>query len=234
MGLEVLERGDNLDSADKECLLNMKEASSFMSNTLNDVLSMQKIEEGKMELDLDTFSIADTIARVISIMSASIISKNIISNLLSNAIKFSDQENSIMIKVTRDIVSESSYTNDTVLLTTSVINEGPGISKENQLKLFNSFVQINPNTLQNGQGSGLGLSLCKQIVMLHGGDITVKSEVGIGSTFSFTIPFKKYHSASISNTSPIEIRIPNDTEVISIPPILIVDGKYTLFISHIY
>jgi signal transduction histidine kinase len=57
---------------------------------------------------------------------------------------------------------------------------GPGISTENQKKLFNNFVQIRPNQLQEGQGSGLGLSLCKQIVTLHGGTIGVTSTEGRG------------------------------------------------------
>ena len=57
---------------------------------------------------------------------------------------------------------------------------GPGISTENQKKLFNNFVQIRPNLLQEGQGSGLGLSLCKQIVTLHGGTIGVTSTEGRG------------------------------------------------------
>lgn len=57
-------------------------------------------------------------------------------------------------------------------------DEGPGISEENQNLLFSSFSQIRPTVLQNGQGSGLGLMFCKEIVHLHGGSISVKSAEG--------------------------------------------------------
>mmetsp|Transcript_1230 Transcript_1230/g.2031 ORF Transcript_1230/g.2031 Transcript_1230/m.2031 type:complete len:237 (+) Transcript_1230:1451-2161(+) len=73
---------------------------------------------------------------------------------------------------------------------------GPGISAEHQKKLFGNFVQIRPNQLQEGQGSGLGLSLCKQLVNLHGGTIGVTSIEGRGCSFHFTIPFKVYQSNS--------------------------------------
>ena len=66
---------------------------------------------------------------------------------------------------------------------------GPGISAANQTKLFSNFMQIRPSTLQKGQGSGLGLALCKAIVELHGGKIGVESEEGSGSSFFFTIRF---------------------------------------------
>jgi CheY-like chemotaxis protein len=76
-----------------------------------------------------------------------------------------------------------------VSVTTSVIDRGVGISAQNQTGLFANFAQVRPGALQAGQGSGLGLAMCKQIVELHGGAISVQSEEGRGSTFAFTIPF---------------------------------------------
>ena len=74
-------------------------------------------------------------------------------------------------------------------ITLVVKDLGPGISVANQTKLFSNFMQIRPSTLQKGQGSGLGLALCKAIVELHGGKIGVESEEGFGSSFFFTIRF---------------------------------------------
>lgn len=74
-------------------------------------------------------------------------------------------------------------------ITLVVKDLGPGISAANQTKLFSNFMQIRPSTLQKGQGSGLGLALCKAIVELHGGKIGVESEEGCGSSFYFTIRF---------------------------------------------
>ena len=72
----------------------------------------------------------------------------------------------------------------------SVTDQGPGISAEDQMKLFKNFVQIRPGRLQKGGGSGLGLTIAKQIVELHGGRVGVTSAEGQGSRFYFAIPFQ--------------------------------------------
>jgi signal transduction histidine kinase len=261
MGIEVLERSSHLDESDVECLTRMKEASTFMTDTLNDVLSMQKIEEGKLELDIAPFSIVDSVHKVISTLSGAVTAKKItvltnfdnilsrvvigdryriehvVSNLLSNAIKFSPAGKTITIKLEKceSLTIESALSQTSTPLKISVIDQGPGISKENQKKLFKNFVQIRPNTLQEGQGSGLGLALCKQIVTLHGGVIDVESEEGIGSTFYFTIPFKKCQSSQDINVmdGTFDARKKRSTFIIvneksqsCIPPVLIVDGNF--------
>ena len=88
----------------------------------------------------------------------------------------------------QSVPSDSSKTHDVVLLT--VRDCGPGISQEDQAKLFKSFVQIRPGQLQRGTGSGLGLTIAKRIVELHGGRIGVTSSEGQGSLFFFSIPFQ--------------------------------------------
>ena len=90
----------------------------------------------------------------------------------------------------------------------SVKDEGPGISAEDQAKLFKNFVQIRPGQLQKGGGSGLGLTIAKQIVELHGGRIGVTSKEGHGSQFYFIIPFQVIlrvlkHSISSTLRSPL-------------------------------
>ena len=124
-------------------------------------------------------------------------------------------------------------------------DEGPGISPEDQKKLFSAFFQINPEEAQKGEGSGVGLSICKQLVEFHGGTIHCDSTVGIGSTFSFVIPFKvteSYLGRSIDgcesrNTAanPAAANIPCDRRISGYTPlsslvfvpsrILVVDGK---------
>mmetsp|Transcript_30216 Transcript_30216/g.41566 ORF Transcript_30216/g.41566 Transcript_30216/m.41566 type:complete len:767 (-) Transcript_30216:185-2485(-) len=214
MGIDLLEGSENFDESDRESLLIMKGASEFMSDTLNDVLSIQKIEEGMVELEMSPFSINDVISKVLLTFRGAILSKNIqlteefainvpakvigdrfriehvFSNLLSNAIKFSIDGQSIKVEVSAAIDSKANIAFITVALT----DEGPGISIENQKKLFANFVQIRPGQLQKGQGSGLGLALCKQLVSLHGGTIGVTSTEGKGSSFHFTIPFAIHHS----------------------------------------
>ena len=219
MGLEILKQGDRLNSSDLELLSMMKVASDFMADTLNDVLSLQKIEEGKLELELSPFSISDSVSKVLSTCHAAVVTKRIriekdiasdvpdrligdryrvehvLSNLLSNAIKFSPDGE--LIQVTVKALSTTSNGSSTVAhIAVSVIDHGPGISPENQKRLFGNFVQIRPGQLQRGQGSGLGLSLCKQISTLHGGTIGVESTEGQGSNFTFCIPFAVFSGSA--------------------------------------
>jgi signal transduction histidine kinase len=208
IGIELLSTRDVLDSTDQELLVMMRGASEYMGETLNNVLSMQKIEEGKMELSFAPFSISGSITKIFSALSGSVITKNlvversiaadvppvlvgdvfrvdhVISNLHSNAIKFSPEGGAIRVNVTATataIVSETLPLTSSV--TVSITDEGPGISAENQEKLFGGFFQVRPDQLQQGKGSGLGLALCKEIVTLHGGTIGVDSAEGQGSTF---------------------------------------------------
>ena len=88
-----------------------------------------------------------------------------------------------------------------VNLVTSVIDRGVGISLQNQANLFQNFTQVRPGALQAGQGSGLGLALCKQIVELHGGSIEVQSDEGHGSTFVFQVPFAVVADEAVAEVS---------------------------------
>ena len=118
--------------------------------------------------------------------------QHVIGNLVNNAIKFSPIHGSILVSVCvkKAWVESRGFSNQSfVSLCVSVGDEGPGISKENQMKLFTDFYQIQSNALQQGQGSGLGLFFCKKIVSLHGGEISVESKEGQGSIFSFLISF---------------------------------------------
>mmetsp|Transcript_19791 Transcript_19791/g.27208 ORF Transcript_19791/g.27208 Transcript_19791/m.27208 type:complete len:730 (-) Transcript_19791:249-2438(-) len=235
IGIEILGRSNNLDSSDLESLYMMKDASEFMNDTLNDVLSMQKIEEGKLELDLCPFCISDAISKVFATFRGTVIAKSItlvktvspmvpnrvvgdryriehvLANLLSNSIKFSASGATVVVEVT--VVNMGDDDNKVTLLV-EVKDEGPGISEENQKLLFGNFVQIRPGHLQEGRGSGLGLALCKQIVTIHGGTIGVNSEEGKGSVFFFSIPFQTYKAliTTIEEIKPVVIGGESKTE----------------------
>lgn len=92
-------------------------------------------------------------------------------------------------------MADGAHTSSVVLL--SVQDSGPGISPHDQARLFQNFVQIRPEQLQRGAGSGLGLTIAKQIVELHGGRIGVASTgtEGHGSLFFFSIPFQQVSSS---------------------------------------
>eukprot|EP00440_Ansanella_granifera_P021034 gb/GFBE01022841.1/.p1 GENE.gb/GFBE01022841.1/~~gb/GFBE01022841.1/.p1 ORF type:complete len:1087 (+),score=281.03 gb/GFBE01022841.1/:1-3261(+) len=103
----------------------------------------------------------------------------LIYNLLTNACKFTEQ-GTISIAARYDEAAE--------LLMVDVIDTGKGISKEAQARIFQPFAQENSGDTRNFQGIGLGLSVCKEIVEMHGGSLSVKSQLGKGSTFTATFP----------------------------------------------
>jgi len=104
--------------------------------------------------------------------------KQILLNLLSNAVKFTPEGGRIGINARQADGSVEISVSDT----------GIGISPEDQAKIFEEFRQVGSNYAHKTEGTGLGLTLAKKFVELHGGRIWVESEVGKGSTFSFTLP----------------------------------------------
>ena len=104
--------------------------------------------------------------------------KQILLNLLSNAVKFTPEGGRIGIN--------AQQSNGAVEI--SVSDTGVGIAPEDQPKIFEEFRQVGSDYAHKSEGTGLGLTLAKKFVELHGGRIWVESEVGKGSTFTFTLP----------------------------------------------
>ncbi len=175
-------------------------SGKYLLTLINNILDIAKIESGKMELELEQFKIEDVfgdaeklighLARKkniklrlhksedIELVADKVKIKQIIYNLLSNAIKFTPDNGEVTLLATVAI--------DKVKI--SVKDTGIGISGEDFDKLFMPFKQLDSQLSRQYSGSGLGLSIVKKLVELHGGNIRVESEVGRGSTFTFTIP----------------------------------------------
>ncbi|MFN2154442.1 MAG: sensor histidine kinase, partial [Anaerolineae bacterium] len=106
-------------------------------------------------------------------------------NLIGNAIKFTPDGGTIMVRLTND--GES--------VRADVIDEGIGIAQDNLTRIFERFYQVDGSSKRRFRGTGLGLAIVKEIVDAHGGTITVSSEIGTGSTFSFTVPVAREEPA---------------------------------------
>ncbi|HEU4389200.1 MAG TPA: GAF domain-containing protein [Blastocatellia bacterium] len=168
---------------------------------INEILDLSKVEAGRMELELATFDLplaidnARTFVRERATKHGITLDvdidkrlgdykgderkiKQILLNLLSNAVKFTPEGGRISI--------HARQTNGAVEI--SVSDTGIGISPENQPKIFEEFRQVGNNYAHKTEGTGLGLTLAKKFVELHGGKIWVESEVGKGSVFTFTLP----------------------------------------------
>ncbi len=189
---------------------------------INDILDLSKIEAGKMELAFDEVNISDIATSVLSTMSGlvkdrpiqlkrtiepnlptvradAIRIRQVMINLLSNAAKFTE-EGDIMVDV--GLKRGTTGRNE---IQVSVTDTGPGISKQDQEKLFQAFSQVDDSPTRKTGGTGLGLSICQQLINMHGGRIWVDSDVGKGSTFHFTLPlFRKERDG---DTTPIGNKI---------------------------
>jgi len=108
----------------------------------------------------------------------------VLNNLLSNAFKFSPKNSTIKIVTRRN----KNY------VETSVVDEGIGIHEEAIHKMFKKFSQVGSKAPGGEKGTGLGLAIVKKIVDLHGGNVWVKSKVGKGSTFTFSLPVDRPES----------------------------------------
>jgi len=172
---------------------------------INDILDYSKIEQGKMELDLQRMNIIETVEDVVTLLSSTaakkhlelllkvspnvprfIVSdphrlKQVLVNLINNAIKFT-LEGEILLSVALK------YREGRQLeLEFAVKDTGIGIPKDKQDRLFQSFSQVDASIARRFEGTGLGLAISKQLVSLMGGEIGVESEVNKGSTFYFSI-----------------------------------------------
>jgi signal transduction histidine kinase len=179
---------------------NISKSGRHLLNLINEILDLSKVEAGKMEIYYEKFPVSDAFSEIVELVSqlaskkklsleteveqVDVICadkakfKQILYNLLSNAIKFTPPGGNIRVCATvrgQDLL-------------VSVRDNGIGIAKEDQKKLFNAFTQVDSSSSRNYEGTGLGLSLAKKFVEMHNGRIRVESEPGVGSTFSFTIP----------------------------------------------
>jgi GAF domain-containing protein len=168
---------------------------------INEILDLSKVEAGRMELEVATFDLplaidnARTFVRERATKHGINLDvtvderlgdfvgderkiKQILLNLLSNAVKFTPEGGRIGISARQSDGSVEISVSDT----------GIGISPEDQSKIFEEFRQVGADYAHKVEGTGLGLTLAKKFVELHGGRIWVESEVGKGSTFSFTLP----------------------------------------------
>jgi signal transduction histidine kinase len=170
---------------------------------INEILDLSKVEAGRMELELATFDLpvaidnartfvreratkhgitldVDVVERLGDYVGDERKIKQILLNLLSNAVKFTPEGGRIGI--------HARQTNGAVEI--SVSDTGIGIAPEDQATIFEEFRQVGGDYAHKKEGTGLGLTLAKKFVELHGGKIWVASEVGKGSTFTFTLPEK--------------------------------------------
>lgn len=187
-------------------LNSIKHASDNLLVIINDILDLSKIQAGKINLEKIPFNLRNEINAVYETMKVNADDKGlnlltavdqtcpktiigdpyrlsqILLNLTGNAIKFTEKGN-VTIQTT------CTSADDQVIVKFSVIDSGIGIAKDKLDYIFDMFTQETSSTTRKFGGTGLGLAICKKLIELQGGNITVESETGKGSVFSFAIPF---------------------------------------------
>jgi len=179
-------------------------AAKHLLALINDILDLSKIEAGKMDLYYETFDVPPMIQDVVATI-APLVKKNVnalkvhcaddlgsmradltkvrqtLFNLLSNACKFTEH-GTITLEVTRETGAGGGW------VTFRVRDSGIGMTPEQMEKLFQEFSQADASTTRKYGGTGLGLAISRKFCRLMGGDITVESALGHGSTFTITLP----------------------------------------------
>jgi len=190
-----------LNDKQEDYLKDIFTSGKHLLSLINDILDLSKIEAGRMELDLGDFDAAQALTNAMTLVreraqthgitltleaDAAIGEiraderkfKQILLNLLSNAVKFTPDGGRVVV---RAVLTDR-------MLEVAVSDTGVGISAEDQLVVFDEFKQVGRHYTNKHEGTGLGLALTKRFVELHGGTLTLHSEPGAGSTFTFTLP----------------------------------------------
>ena len=200
---DVLLSGDTLTDKQRRWVSNIQSSGQKLLNLINDILDLAKIEAGKMQVRSDQFNFQDVAEGLLNMFRPLAEKKNIdlrsqvepdmpglkqdltklhqiLQNLVSNAIKFTPEGGRVLLKAEAD----------TKFVTISVMDTGVGVADDEQDLVFQKFRQSgNPMTREHA-GTGLGLSIVRELCKLLGGEVTLHSELGRGSTFTVRLPLQ--------------------------------------------
>ncbi len=239
MGMTSLTLDTELDNEQRKYLQTVADSANSLLGILNDILDFSKIDAGQLELEERDFDLREAVESVVQTMAVKAHEKGIdifchldeqintafkgdqlrlrqiLLNLVGNAVKFTAR-GEVVVRVT--LGEDRRVHGNEVLLHFSVSDTGPGIPGDKQDEIFNIFSQADSSVSRLHGGTGLGLTISKQLVSLMGGEIWVESEPGLGTVFNFTVLFKKAHKVEKENLFLLGS---------SRCPILIVDDRET-------
>jgi signal transduction histidine kinase/CheY-like chemotaxis protein len=208
IGMTELALREDISETAREHIVTIRQAGTNLLSIINDILDFSKIESGKMEIIKNNYLFSSLVHDVVSIIRMKIVDsslhfvvnidcnipnsllgdeirmRQIILNVLSNAVKYT-RKGFVSFSVSGEIKDD-----DTVLLTMDVTDSGKGIKPEDMDRLFEEFTQLDLNANKGVEGTGLGLTITRNLVKAMDGDIDVQSEYKKGSTFTITIPQK--------------------------------------------
>ncbi len=223
---QLMQQNTQNPKALSEYLHKSDATAKYLLSLVNDVLDMSKLQAGKMALDAKPFSLQQLVSTVATIMRSRMEDKKIcfqietdirypeiigdetrieqiLMNILGNAVKFTPEGGQVTLRALQTNVESGQVT--TIF---SVEDTGCGISEAFQKKIFNAFSQERNTVSQGTEGTGLGMSISSLLAKQMGGTLSVKSEVGKGSCFTFII--KAGTADSVSDTAPAAEAVPTE------------------------
>jgi two-component system, sensor histidine kinase and response regulator len=220
IGLSHLALKTPLNPKQRDYVSKVHNAGTALLAIINDILDFSKIEAGKLDIEVTDFQIDEVIGSVITVTAQKAHDKGlefladvaseippqlkgdplrlgqIITNLVNNSVKFTEQGE---IRLRIELLER---TGEKVQLKFSVCDTGIGMTKEQAAKLFQPFSQADMSTSRKHGGTGLGLTICRRLVELMGGQIWLESEPGVGSTFIFSVWLEVSHAVDTSRIVP--------------------------------
>ena len=204
----LADRTGPVDEKRKRYAANIINSSKRLLELINDLLDLAKIEAGRMEVRLATVSIQDTAEGLANLIRPQAEGRGVqvrvrvqpnmppaetdpgklqqvLFNFLANAVKFSPADSSVTLAAT---LENAPHANSQARLRLSVTDQGPGIAPEFQDKVFEKFCQLDPTVTREHGGTGLGLTISKELADILGGHIELDSAAGHGATFALVIP----------------------------------------------
>ncbi|MDQ7833607.1 MAG: ATP-binding protein [Desulfovibrionaceae bacterium] len=234
MGMLQLLHGTSITDEQKEYVLAAVHSSKRLAQLLSDILDLSRVEAGKMEICMEDFELKDVMDAIVQLFQPTAKNKNlnilvhinpdvparlngdaarlqqVLSNLVGNAIKFTKKGH-----VDIEVHSLPPRDQNEFRLLFSVADTGIGIADNKLEKLFRPFTQVSQGYTREFQGAGLGLSICKRLVHLMGGNLAVESELGVGTTVNFCVAFQPAKSAAnVAPPAPLTGRPPHALSIL--------------------
>ncbi|MCH7402158.1 response regulator [Belliella kenyensis] len=206
LGIISLMENTPLNEQQVKYLRVIRDSGNALTSIINDILDYSKIEAGMMSLDISKFDLKEEVLKILNIFNGLIEEKKIhlrysfeqfipkyvqmdklklgqiLFNLIGNAIKFTPNGGDIIVSVTGEMFLERN-----VMLNFSIKDSGIGISDDKIQSLKMPFVQADNSNTREYKGTGLGLAISEKLIMLMGGELEIESQLGVGSTFSFSV-----------------------------------------------
>ncbi|WCB92949.1 hypothetical protein DSM104299_01649 [Baekduia alba] len=225
IGMAELLLDTDLDHEQREYATTARASGEQLLSVINDILDISKIEAGHLELEERAFDLREVVETTSDVVAATAHGKGlelsvflgdevpravlgdrgrlaqVLTNLLSNAVKFTPA-GEVSVEVTREGQDDAGA----ALIRFAVADTGIGMAEKDLQRLFESFQQADASTTRRFGGTGLGLAISRELTRMMGGDLTVTSAVGRGSTFTFVLPFDGAEGELADVRAQVELR----------------------------